>query len=176
MIAHKVMVGQQGLVMNLKKSAMAMLLCCLPLTVFAASWWNGDWKYRKEVSFDLSPTGADVSGTVQDVPVLVRLSLANFNYFTDAKPDGADFRVVAGDDVTPLKFHFERYDAQNQMAFLWIAVPTITGGTKSDKIYIYYGNGNAPSAVDAPGTFDVNQALVLEFGRASCRERVSKQV
>jgi len=151
----------------IKGSLVFAMLCLVPAIGSAASWWNGDWKYRKEVTFDLSPTGADVTGNVENAPMLVRLSLANFNYFNDAKPDGSDFRVVAGDDLTPLKFHFERYDAQNQMAFLWISVPKLQGGNKSDKIYIYYGNSNAPAAADAAGTFDANQALVLEFGKST---------
>ena len=146
----------------------AVLVAVLPaVTLAAGSWWNGDWKYRKEITFDLSPTAADVAGSAHDVPVLVRLSLANFNYFNDAKPDGSDFRVLASDDKTPLKFHFERYDSQNQMAFVWIGVPALTGGAKTDKIYIYYGNSGAAAAFDQNGTFDANQALVLEFAEAS---------
>jgi biopolymer transport protein ExbB len=135
----------------------------IPMAASAATWWNNDWKYRKEISLDLSATGADVAGTPLDVPVLIRLSLANFSYFNDTKPDGSDFRIVAGDDKTPLKFHFEKYDVQNQMALLWVRVPQITGGAKSDKIYAYYGNPDAPSAADAPGTYDAAQALVLAF-------------
>ncbi len=122
---------------------LAMSAALIPVVALAASWWNNDWKYRKEIGFDLSPTGADVAGTPQDVPVLVRLSLANFSYFNDTKPDGSDFRLVAGDDKTPLKFHFEKYDPQNQMALLWVRVPQITGGSKTDKIYAYYGNPDA---------------------------------
>jgi biopolymer transport protein ExbB len=139
----------------------------LPALALAASWWNGDWKYRKEIGFDLSPTGADVTATPQDVPVLVRLSLANFSYFNDTKPDGSDFRLVAGDDKTPLKFHFERYDPQNQMAWLWVQVPQITGGAKTDKIYAYYGNSSAPAAADVAGTYDAQQTLVLSFAETS---------
>jgi biopolymer transport protein ExbB len=146
----------------------AALLCTVPLAALAAgSWWNGDWKYRKEIDFDLTPAGADVAGTAQDVPVLVRLSLANFNYFNDVKTDGSDFRAVAGDDETPLKFHLERFDAQNQMAYMWVGLPRLTGGAKSDKVYLYYGNAGAEAAGDAPGTFDVNQALLLEFNQTS---------
>ena len=100
------------------------------------------------------------------MPVLVRLSLANFSYFNDTKPDGSDFRLFAGDDKTPLKFHFEKYDPQNQMALLWVNVPQITGGSKSEKIYAYYGNPDAPSAADVPGTYDSSQVLVLSFGEA----------
>ena len=82
---------------------------------------------RKEIGFDLSPAAADIAGSPQGVPILIRLSLANFSYFGDTKPDGSDFRVVADDDKTPLKFHFERYDPQNQMPFLWVAMPKLTG-------------------------------------------------
>jgi biopolymer transport protein ExbB len=143
---------------------LALAVALMPALAFAASWWNNDWKYRKEISFDLSPAGADVTGTPQDVPVLVRLSLANFSYFNDTKPDGSDFRVVAGDDKTPLKFHFDKYDAQNQMALLWVRAPQITGGSKTDKIYAYYGNPDAPSAADVSGTYDASEVLDLSFG------------
>jgi biopolymer transport protein ExbB len=94
----------------------------------------------------------------------VRLSIGNFSYFGDTKPDGADFRVLAGDDKTPLKFHFERYDAQGQMAYLWVQVPKLTGGAKTDKIYMYYGNPDAIAAGDAAATYDADQAMVLHFG------------
>ena len=127
-----------------KLAAIAAILS--PVMAPAASWWNNEWKYRKEIGFDTTPAGADIAGTPIDVPVLVRLSLANFSYFNDTKPDGSDFRLVAGDDKTPLKFHFEKYDPQNQMALLWVRVPQITGGSKSDKIYAYYGNPDAPPA------------------------------
>jgi biopolymer transport protein ExbB len=139
----------------------------MPVVALAASWWNNDWKYRKEIGFDLSPTGADIAGSPQDVPVLVRLSLANFSYFNDTKADGSDFRLVAGDDKTPLKFHFEKYDPQSQIALLWVRVPQITGGSKTDKIYAYYGNPDAPAAADVAGTYDAQQVLVLSFAETA---------
>ena len=142
----------------------AISAALVPLVAIAASsWWNKDWKYRKEISFDLTPAGADIPGSVQDLPTLIRLSLANFSYFNDTKPDGSDFRLVAGDDKTPLKFHFEKYDPQDNIALLWVRVPQLTGGAKSDKIYAYYGNPDAAAAFDVPGTYDAQQALVLSF-------------
>lgn len=139
----------------------------IPVVALAASWWSNDWKYRKEIGFDLSPTGADIAASPQDVPVLVRLSLANFAYFNDTKADGSDFRLIGGDDKTPLKFHFEKYDPQSQLALLWVRVPQLTGGAKSDKIYAYYGNPDAASAADVPGTYDAQQVLVLPFSETS---------
>lgn len=141
----------------------AISVVLVPAIALAASWWNNDWKYRKEIGFDLTPAGAGIAGTPQDVPVLVRLSLANFSYFNDTKPDGSDFRLVAGDDKTPLKYHFEKYDPQNQMALLWVRVPQITGASKTEKIYAYYGNPDAPAAADIAGTYDALQTLVLSF-------------
>src|SRR3984893_3800233 len=149
--------------MKIAFKLLLLFLAALPQVASAASWWNNDWKYRKEIGFDLSPTGADVAATPTDVPILVRLSLANFSYFNDTKPDGSDFRLIASDDKTPLKFHFEKYDPQNQMALLWVRVPQITGGSKTDKIFAYYGNPDAPAAADVPGSYDASQTLVLSF-------------
>lgn len=141
-----------------------MAAALVPLAALAAaSWWNNDWKYRKEIGFDTTAAGAAISSTVEDVPVLVRLSLANFSYFNDTKPDGSDFRLIAGDDKTPLKFHFEKYDPQDQLALLWVGLPQLTGDSKSEKIYAYYGNSGAAAASDAAGTYDVAQVLVLSF-------------
>jgi biopolymer transport protein ExbB len=130
----------------------------------ARAWWNGDWAFRKEISFDLTPTGADIPGAPTDVPILIRLSLANFQYFGDAKPDGSDFVFISADDKTPLKHHIERFDSQAQIALVWVRMPRLTGGANTDKIYLYYGNKKATSVADAAGTYDANQVLVYHFG------------
>jgi biopolymer transport protein ExbB len=133
----------------------------------AQAWWNDDWQFRKELTFDLSAAGANISGTPTSVPVLVRLSLANFEFFNDTKPDGGDLRFIAADDKTALKYHIERYDPLSQMAFVWVQVPRLAGNAAGEKIYLYYGNKEAAAASDAPGTYDANQALVYHFGPAS---------
>ena len=38
----------------------AIVATLIPMAALAATWWNNDWKYRKEISLDLSATGADV--------------------------------------------------------------------------------------------------------------------
>jgi biopolymer transport protein ExbB len=143
-----------------RKLAFLALLC---LPAVSQAWWNDEWNFRKEITFDLSKTGANIAGTLQDVPVLIRLHAGNFGYFADAKPDGSDFRVIDGDDKTPLQFHFERFDAVNQLAFLWVRLPRIAGGTNGQKLFIYYGNPKANAAGDPGATYDKNQSLVLHF-------------
>jgi biopolymer transport protein ExbB len=130
----------------------------------ARAWWNDDWAYRKEIDFDLTAAGADIKGPLTDIPVLVRLSLGNFQYFSDANGDGSDLRFIGADDKTPLKFHIERFDTQTQTALLWVRMPQLAGGAKTDKVYLYYGNKKAVAAADAGGTYDTNQALVYHFG------------
>jgi len=144
-----------------------MLLALMTVPVVSQAWWNDDWNYRKEISFDLTAQGANIAATPVDVPVLVRLHAGNFGYFKDTKPDGSDLRFIAGDDKTPLAFHIERYDATNQLAYLWVRMPRISGGLNSDKIYMYYGNSKANAGGDAAGTYDANQALVLHYEQAS---------
>ncbi len=139
-----------------------LLLLSLP-TLSQAAWWNNDWNFRKEITFDLTPAGANIPGTPNDVPILIRLHLGNFAYFNDTKPDGSDLRFVAGDDKTPLKFHVERYDPTNQIAFVWVRIPRMAGGTNSEKIYLYYGNPKAANAADPAATYDVNQVLVYHL-------------
>ncbi len=143
-------------------SAVAIGLALMP-GLAAASWWSNDWKFRKELTFDLAPTGADIAAGVGDAPVLLRLSTANFSYFADTKPDGSDLRLVAEDDKTLLKYHVEKYDPQSQMAYIWVRLPKIAGG-KQGKAYLYYGNADAPNGGDAPGTYDADQILALHFG------------
>jgi biopolymer transport protein ExbB len=130
----------------------------------AHAWWNDGWQFRKEITLDLTPAGADIAGSPTEVPVLVRLSLGNFGYFGDTKPDGSDLRFVASDDKTELKFHVERYDSQAQMAFLWVQVPRLTGGANTDKIFLYYGNSEAQGGSNAAAPYDAAQALVYHFG------------
>ncbi|MGH8489129.1 MAG: DUF2341 domain-containing protein [Gammaproteobacteria bacterium] len=77
--------------------------------------------------------------------------------------EGADVRFMAGDDITPLKFHFERFDPINQMALAWVKFPLLNAASKNDKGWIYYGNAEAVASQDAAGTYDADMALVYHF-------------
>jgi biopolymer transport protein ExbB len=144
------------------RKLLACVLLLLPL--ISRAWWSDEWNFRKEITFDLTDKGANITGTPTDVPVLIRLHLGNFGYFGDTKPDGSDLRFVAGDDKTPLKFHIERYDATSQLAFVWVNVPRLSGGLATDKIYLYYGNSKSGATPKSSESYDVSQVLVYHFG------------
>jgi biopolymer transport protein ExbB len=129
----------------------------------ASAWWNEDWAYRAPVHIDTTATGAAIMNTQHDVPVLIKLHTGNFQDFFLLKEDLSDLRLIAGDDKTPLKFHVESFDVVNQLMYLWVKVPDVTGSLNTEKIWMYYGNQNAVAASDKNGTYDVNTAMVHHF-------------
>lgn len=133
----------------------------------ASAWWNEDWPYRVPVKLDTSPAGANVPATATSVPVLVRLHSANFEDFFLIQEDLSDLRFIAQDDKTPLKFHVESFDLLNQLAFIWVQVPQVSGGLNTEKVWVYYGNEQAVSAQDYNGTFDVNQVAAFHFSQTA---------
>src|ERR1700760_1956506 len=87
-----------------------LLLALLALApTQALAWWQTDWSYRKQITVDTTPKGANITQAVGRMPVLIRLHTGNFS-FTDAQENGNDIRFVNSDDKTPLPFHVESFD------------------------------------------------------------------
>lgn len=145
------------------RRALAMALATLALGSTAQAWWNGEWTLRKKIVIDTSTTGANLHEATGPVPVLIRLYDGNFR-FANAKPDGSDLRFFAEDDKTPLAYHIEKLDPLLNEAFVWVKVPDLKPGTKTN-LWLYYGNAGpkATKAEDSKGTFDENTVLVYHF-------------
>ncbi|MDJ0784048.1 MAG: DUF2341 domain-containing protein, partial [Desulfosarcinaceae bacterium] len=112
-------------------------------------WWNTDWNYRQQLSFD----NIAQAETLTDFPVLVSLNASNIDY-TQTNDDGSDLRFFATDG-TQLAHEIEQWNESGDSA-VWVRVPQITGNTNSDSIWIYYGNASADSVQDAAGVWDSN--------------------
>jgi biopolymer transport protein ExbB len=125
-----------------------------------------EWANSRKLVIDTTPTGADVKEAVSQLPVLVRLHSGNF-VFTEAKPDGSDLRFFAADDVTPLKYHVERYDATNELAMVWVQVPKLAPNATTDAIWVKWGNEEATSESNAKATYDAMQVMALNFSDAT---------
>ena len=122
----------------------SVAICLLFLTsVASASWWNVNWKYRREITI------TNVNGALTDYQILVELNSSNFN-FSHAQENGSDIRFVASDDQTLLNHWIEVWNSTNQSAKIWVNVSEVTEGTK---IFMYYGNENASDASDVNATF-----------------------
>src|SRR5262249_68510 len=107
----------------------------------AHGYWNEEWTARKRLQIDTSPAAANITEPIGPVAVLIRLAPGNFR-FEAAKEDGSDIRFVAGDDKTPLKFHIEKYDALLGEALIWVGLPELKPGSKTD-LWIYFKNPKA---------------------------------
>jgi biopolymer transport protein ExbB len=150
--------------------ARLLLTVALLVPTLAHAWWQADWQFRKPLT--VQPPAEEAGLVASDLPVLLRLHAGNFGFFADTKADGADLRLMAGDDTTPLKYHIERYDPVTGMGLLWVRVPQLAAGAPASA-YLYYGNAAAPAGDDAAGTYDAEQALVFHFGEAQGAPRDS---
>lgn len=129
----------------------------------AHAWWDGDWTIRKKIVLDTSATGAAITDPIGTVPVLIRLSDANFK-FSSAAPDGSDLRFVAEDDKTLLTYHIEKFDPLLNEVFVWVKIPDLKPSAKTS-IWLYYGNtsGKLAKVNDSKGTYDGETVLVYHF-------------
>lgn len=148
--------------MKLQRILLGLVLLCV--SSMSNAWWNADWKHREKVQLDTSASGADTKESLSGVAVALRLHTGNF-VFADAKPDGSDLRFVAGDDKTVLKHYVERFDAANELATVWVLVPTLAPGVDKQSIWIYHGNPKAPVAEDAKSVFD-SASVIFNFSAA----------
>ncbi len=141
----------------------AGLLAGLPTTGHA--WWDKDWTQRTRITLNTSAQGLETKEAANAVAVAVRLHSGNFD-FVSAKEDGADLRVVAGDDKTPLKFSVERFDSINELAVLWVQLPTLAPGSEKNNVYVYAGNTKAPADAannNAASGFDAATLAAIHF-------------
>jgi len=134
--------------------------CLTAMPAIAQAWWNPDWKNREQVVLDTSATGIAIQGPVTGVTVPVRLHIGNFA-FADARPDGGDLRFVAADDKTPLAYTIERFDPDNELALVWVRVPTLAPGDAKQFVWLYHGNPEARSEGDARAVFGAS--VVFNF-------------
>lgn len=141
------------------------LLVPLFLSTPASAWWQSDWSFRKQITIDTTPKGANIANPAGRVPVLVRLHSGNFS-FNDAQDSGADLRFVGADDKTPLAYHIESFDPLLGVATLWVDVPDFPAGS-AKQIWLYYGNKKAGAGADVAGTFDADYSLVYHFDEAA---------
>jgi biopolymer transport protein ExbB len=121
--------------------------------------WKPEWKERLSVVLDTSAAGAATKTTVSQAVVPVRLHTGNFE-FAKAKPDGSDLRFIAADDKTELPFQIEYFDANNELAVVWVAMPSLLPNAGDQKIFLYYGNPGA-TASTALSPFDVGAIAVI---------------
>ena len=144
-------------------SGLTVVLASAIVVPTASAWWAPDWSQRKTIAVNTTATGANLQSIVENAPVLIRLHSGNFPQFLNVKDGGLDFRFVAGDDQTPLKYHIEKFDAASGIAFAWVNTPAINPQSTDNELKFYFGNAAAVNGADSGATYDVDTAAVLHF-------------
>ncbi|MEM0360149.1 MAG: DUF2341 domain-containing protein [Candidatus Diapherotrites archaeon] len=108
-----------------------------------SEWWNSSWQYRRKIFFDNSNQPLKTNHSV-----LLRLNSGNFD-FSKVQSAGQDLRFRDVNQQIAIEFFFDYFNAALQSAIVWIKVPQIDANSKSDYVWMYYGN---PSATDAQST------------------------
>lgn len=148
-------------------------LCACLLSAPAHAWWHDDWSQRARVVIDTTDKGLPLPTAQTDVVLPLRLHSGNFD-FASAAPDGSDLRVIGADDKTPLPFSIERFDAINELALLWVRVPTVAQGSDKNLLHVYAGHPNAPADTAQP-VFAQGFAAVLHFSETEGPARDAAQ-
>ncbi|MBN1575058.1 MAG: DUF2341 domain-containing protein [Chitinispirillaceae bacterium] len=112
------------------------------------------------VRLNTSATGAAISASVYDFPVLVRLSADDFD-FSRVRSDGADVRFVKTDG-TPLPFEIETWDADLQQACIWVRVDTVFGDDTAQSFVMRWGDADSPATASSP-VFDTARGFLASY-------------
>jgi len=100
-----------------------------------------EWSHRTALVFDNSAAAEDLI----DFPVLVVLHPGCIDY-TQINSDGSDIRFLDS-DYTLLSYEIEQWNP-NGYSYIWVKVPRIDARSKTDFIYLYWGNSDAADAQD----------------------------
>lgn len=146
----------------MRKHLLAFFVAAMALPGLAQAWWNSDWQQRTQVTLNTTAQGVTTTQATNGMVVPVRLHSGNFD-FLGAKLDGSDLRVVAADDKTPLKFWVERFDGTNELAVIWVQVPSLMPGSDQNIVHVYAGNEAATAESTTPALFDAQTAAAFTF-------------
>lgn len=100
-------------------------------------WFSASWTYRVSITVDATQIGS----TLSSFPVYVDLSDLPASFFTNAKSDGCDIRVVESDETTETAFELVDYDAGGTGELHFMA--DSLSSSVDTVFYIYYGNSGA---------------------------------
>lgn len=124
-------------------------IAIFPIGASAASWYDGNWQYRKEIAVRSSK----VPGDLTDFPILI--SITDSDVKAGAQLDGDDILLTTSDGITQISHEIEKYDSGTGELIVWAKAPALSSSVDT-VFYLYYGNSGASNQQDAQGVWDTN--------------------
>ena len=131
---------------------------------------RNDFLYTRDIIFNTTSSGANVSSSQTNFPVAVNINSSSFSskelehFFGNYNVGGKRIQFFDSDGTTNLNYEVEFYSAVTQEAIYWVKVPSVTGNSATDKIIVAYGNDpNGSNQDNANGVWDSNYAAVYHM-------------
>jgi hypothetical protein len=118
------------------------------------------WAELQKIYINTTSSGADVSGTVTNFPLLVRLNPATFKGFANTLPEGADIRF-SNANGTHLQYEIERWG--NDTAEIWVKVDTIRGNSATQYIQMHWRKDSVKTTSSNHEVFDIANGFVAAY-------------
>jgi len=126
------------------------------------SWWNINWKYRKELTINHSEVDTDLS----NFPVL--FSFSSDSSLSDSSKCQVDGDDIVFTDVNGIKFshEIEFFDSSSGELAAWVNVTSLSSSVDTS-FYMYYGNSGCSSQQDVSGVWDSSYLIVQHLNETS---------
>ena len=118
-------------------------------------WWSTNWPYRKTITID----PAKVSSSQTGFPVLIELT--EIDLANKAQSDGDDIVFTDSNNIQ-LSHEIEHYNGTSGHLVAWVNIPFISSTTYT-KVYMYYGNPNAPNQQNPVAVWNLSFKMVLHL-------------
>ena len=118
-----------------------------------------DFVSTRSIRLDTTSSGADVNSTVTNFPVLIRLT--DSTIIDGVRSDADDIRFRTNGGTVWLSYEIERWDQTNNVAEVWVLVPSIAGNSNT-YITMYYNdvvNDAIPSGQNAAAVFSTSNGF-----------------
>ncbi len=122
-----------------------------------SAWFDNAWKFRRTISFDNRLQTQNLT----NLPVLIQLDSSRINY-AQTQDNGADLRFVDGNG-TLLAYEIESWN-ESGTSYVWVNVPQIDQSSRTDFVWMYYGNVAAPAGQNGEAVWSSEYAGVYHLG------------
>ena len=107
--------------------------------------------------------GSQVSGTVNDFPVLISHTDADLTSASSKVTNANGFDIIFADDNgVPLDFQIEEYNGTTGKYSAWVKVPTLRNGIDVD-IHMLYGKTSITTDQSSTGTWNADYLSVYKL-------------
>jgi hypothetical protein len=112
------------------------------------------WLYNTSITLNGSSSGANISTTQYNFPVLIRLTSSNAAaVFAEAQSNGGDLRFSHAADTGQIPYELNYYNPATQQAFIWVKADSVTPSATPQTIRMWWGKSAATTTSNSANVF-----------------------